>query len=299
VTGPLNEIAEIAKQEKIRPPAIIVVGDVVRLREELNWFEAKPLFGKRIVVTRAREQASEFLAALSELGARCLEFPTIEVIPPASSEGLDKGIREVEGYHWLVFTSVNGVKYFFHRLESLGGDVRDLKGVKIAAIGPKTAEAVTARGIRTDLIPDEYRAEAVVEAFRMEDLRGKKILLPRAREAREVLPQELEKLGALVDVVEAYRTIKPEGDKKDIRGMLERGDIHMVTFTSSSTVNNFLDMFQGDPVLEWMDKTAVACIGPVTAKRAEEKGLKVTLVAKEYTLPSLTQAIVDYFAPTN
>jgi uroporphyrinogen III methyltransferase/synthase len=298
VTGPLNEIAEIAKQEKIRPPAIIVVGDVVRLREELNWFEEKPLFGKRIVVTRAREQASEFLAVLGELGAQCLEFPTIEVVPPASWEGLDRGIREVEGYQWLVFTSVNGVKYFFHRLETLGGDVRDLKGVKIAAIGPKTAEAVAARGIRTDLIPEEYRAEAVVEAFKKENIQGRRILLPRAREAREVLPQELEKLGAVVDVVEAYRTIKPEGDKEEIRGMLQRGDIHMVTFTSSSTVNNFLDMFQGEPVMEWMDKVAVACIGPVTAKRAEDKGLKVTLIAKEYTIPSLTQAIIEYFSST-
>ena len=209
---------------------------------------------------------------------------------------MDKGIREVQGYHWVVFTSVNGVKYFFHRLETLGGDVRDLKGVKVAAIGPRTAEAVAARGIRTDLIPEEYRAEAVVEAFRKEGIQGRRILLPRAWEAREVLPQELEKLGALVDVVEAYRTVKPEGDKADIRGMLERGDIHMVTFTSSSTVNNFLDMFQDEPVVEWMDKVAVACIGPVTAKRAEEKGLKVTLVAQEYTIPSLTQGIVEYFA---
>ena len=296
VTGSLDKIAEIAKQGKIRPPAIIVVGDVVRLRQELNWFEEKPLFGKRIVVTRAREQASEFLAVLNEFGAQCLEFPTIEVTPPASWEGLDKGIREVQGYHWVVFTSVNGVKYFFHRLETLGGDVRDLKGVKVAAIGPRTAEAVAARGIRTDLIPEEYRAEAVVEAFRKEGIQGRRILLPRAWEAREVLPQELEKLGALVDVVEAYRTVKPEGGKADIRGMLERGDIHMVTFTSSSTVNNFLDMFQDEPVVEWMDKVAVACIGPVTAKRAEEKGLKVTLVAQEYTIPSLTQGIVEYFA---
>jgi uroporphyrinogen III methyltransferase/synthase len=296
VAGSLKDIADIAKKEKMRPPAIIVVGDVVRLREELNWFEERPLFGKRVVVTRAREQASEFLAVLTELGARCLEFPTIEVIPPESWGGLDRGVREVEGYHWLVFTSVNGVKYFFHRLETLGRDVRDLKGVKIAAIGPKTAEAVRSKGIRTDLVPKEYRAEAVVEAFKKEGLQGKRILLPRAWEAREVLPQELEKLGAAVDVVEAYRTIKPEGDKEGIREMLQRGDIHMVTFTSSSTVNNFLDMFQGEPVLEWMEKTAVACIGPVTANRAEEKGLKVSLVAKEYTIPSLTQAIVDYFA---
>ncbi len=296
VTGFLHDIAEIATQEKIRPPAIIVVGGVVGLRKELNWFEEKPLFGRRIVVTRAREQASEFLSALRDLGAQGIEFPTIEVIGPRSWEGLDRSIRQMENYHWLVFTSVNGVKYFFDRLEFLGKDVRDLKGIGIAAIGPQTAEAIGAKGIRTNLVPKEYRAEAVAEALRKEELRGKRILLPRALEAREVLPLELRKLGAEVDVVEAYRTIKPEGDKESVRAMLQSGKIHMVTFTSSSTVSNFVDMFQGEPVVEWMRDVSIACIGPVTAERAEEKGLKVTLIAPEYTIPSLTQAIVDYFA---
>jgi uroporphyrinogen III methyltransferase / synthase len=296
VTGSLSDIAQIAEQEKIKAPAVIVVGDVVRLRSELNWFEEKPLFGKRIIVTRAREQASEFLSALSEMGAECLEFPTIKVIPPESWEGLDRGIGNTETYHWLILTSVNGVKYFFDRLETLGRDVRDLKGVKIAAIGPATAEAVKSKGLRIDLIPEEYRAESVVEAFRKEGIQGKRILLPRALEAREVLPQELLKLGAVVDVVEAYRTVKPEEDREAVMALLRQGDIHMVTFTSSSTVSNFMDMFQGVPVLEWMEKTAVACIGPVTAKRAQDQGLKVSLVAPEYTIPSFTQAIVAFFS---
>jgi uroporphyrinogen III methyltransferase / synthase len=296
VTGSLSDIAQIAEQEKIKAPAVIVVGDVVRLRSELNWFEEKPLFGKRIIVTRAREQASEFLSALSEMGAECLEFPTIKVIPPESWEGLDRGIGNTETYHWLILTSVNGVKYFFDRLETLGRDVRDLKGVKIGAIGPATAEAVKSKGLRIDLIPEEYRAESVVEAFRKEGIQGKRILLPRALEAREVLPQELLKLGAVVDVVEAYRTVKPEEDREAVMALLRQGDIHMVTFTSSSTVSNFMDMFQGVPVLEWMEKTAVACIGPVTAKRAEDQGLKVSLVAPEYTIPSFTQAIVAFFS---
>jgi uroporphyrinogen III methyltransferase / synthase len=296
VTGSLRDIAQIAEREKIRAPAVIVVGDVVHLRKELNWFEEKPLFGKRIIVTRAREQASGFLSALAEMGAECLEFPTIKVVPPESWEGLDRSIREVEAYHWLIFTSVNGVKYFFDRLETLSRDVRDLKGVKIAAIGPATAEAVKSKGLRIDLIPEEYRAESVVEAFRKEGIQGKRVLLPRAREAREVLPEELEKLGAVVDVVEAYRTDKPEKDKEGIQEMLQRGQIHMVTFTSSSTVSNFMDMFPGEPVLEWMDKVAVACIGPVTAKRAQDQGLKVSLVAPEYTIPSFTRAIVDFFS---
>ena len=297
VTGSLSDIARIAEREKIKAPAVIVVGEVVRLRGELNWFEEKPLFGKRIIVTRAREQASGFLSALAEMGAECLEFPTIRVMPPERWEALDRSIRDIETYRWVVFTSVNGVKYFFDRLELLGGDVRDLKGVKIAAIGPATAEAVRSKGLRIDLVPEEYRAESVVEAFQNEDIQGRRILLPRAREAREILPEELAKLGAVVDVVEAYRTVKPEEDKEKILGMLRQGDIHMVTFTSSSTVSNFVDMFQGAPLLEWMKRVAVACIGPVTGKRAEEKGLKVALVAPEYTIPSFTQAIVDYFSP--
>jgi len=298
VTGSLRNIADIAQKEKIKPPAIIVVGDVVGLRKELNWFEQRPLFGKRIVVTRAREQASDFVACLTELGAECVEFPTIDVIPPKSWRDLDRAIGNLESYQWLVFTSVNGVKYFFDRLEASGQDARNLKGIRIAAIGPKTAEAIREKGVNPDLIPAEYRAEAVVEAFRKHGVKGLRILLPRAAEAREVLPLELEKMGATVEVVEAYRTVKPEGSKNQIKAMLEKGDIHMVTFTSSSTVNNFMEMFkaEGDQLLNWMEKVTVACIGPVTAKTAEERSLTVRITPSDYTIESLAKAIVDWFA---
>lgn len=298
ITGSLGNIADKAQKENIKPPAIIVVGDVVSLRKELNWFEERPLFGKRIVVTRAREQASDFVACLSELGAECVEFPTIEVIPPPSWKDLDRAIGNLETYQWLVFTSVNGVKYFFERLEDSGQDVRDLKGIRIAAIGPKTADAIREKGVNADLVPEEYRAEAVVEAFRKHRVAGSRILLPRAAEAREVLPQELERMGAAVEVVEAYRTVKPEGDKDEIRAMLVKGDIHMVTFTSSSTVNNFMEMFEGesDQLLKWMEKVTVACIGPVTAKTAEQRGLSVQITPSDYTIEALAKAIVDYFA---
>jgi uroporphyrinogen III methyltransferase/synthase len=297
ITGSLGNIADKAQKENIKPPAIIVVGDVVSLRKELNWFEERPLFGKRIVVTRAREQASDFVACLSALGAECVEFPTIEVIPPSSWKELDRAIGNLESYQWLVFTSVNGVKYFFDRLEDSGQDVRNLKGIRIAAIGPKTADAIHGKGVKPDLVPEEYRAEAVVEAFRKHRVAGSRILLPRAAEAREVLPQELEKMGATVEVVEAYRTVKPEGDRDEIRAMLGKGDIHMVTFTSSSTVNNFMEMFEGesDQLLKWMEKVTVACIGPVTAKTAEERGLSVRITPSDYTIEALAKAIVDYF----
>ena len=298
LTGSLGNIADKAQKENIKPPAIIVVGDVVSLRKELNWFEERPLFGKRIVVTRAREQASDFLACLSELGAECVEFPTIEVIPPSSWKELDRAIGNLESYQWIVFTSVNGVKYFFERLEDSGQDVRNLKGIRIAAIGPKTADAIHGKGVKPDLVPEEYRAEAVVEALRKHRVAGSRILLPRAAEAREVLPRELEKMGATVEVVEAYRTVKPEGDRDEIRAMLGKGDIHMVTFTSSSTVNNFMEMFEGesDQLLKWMEKVTVACIGPVTAKTAEERGLSVRITPSDYTIEALAKAIVDYFA---
>jgi uroporphyrinogen III methyltransferase/synthase len=298
IVGTLKDIAGQVQRQGLKPPAIIVVGEIVKLREELSWFEEKPLFGKRIVVTRAREQASDFLNRLSALGAACIEFPTIEVIPPSSWDALDEAVRSLESYQWLLFTSVNGVKYFFHRLEALGKDVRDLKGIKIGAIGPKTAASLQAKGIATDMVPTEYRAEAVVEAFMDRAPKGCKILLPRAAQARDVLPRELERMGAKVDVVETYRTVKPEGDKGRVQAMLEKGDIHMVTFTSSSTVTNFVDMFEParEALLGWMEKVAVACIGPVTAQSAENKGLKVGLVPPEYTTESLTEAIVDYFA---
>jgi uroporphyrinogen III methyltransferase/synthase len=298
VTGTLRDIASVAEREGLKPPSIIVVGNVVGLREELDWYERKPLFGKRIVVTRAREQASAFRLALAELGAECIEFPTIEVIPPATYGEMDRAVGELARYGWIVFTSTNGVRFFFDRLREKGLDSRALKGIRVAAIGAKTGEALLRRGIRPDLVPDEFRAEAVVEAFRREDVRGVRILLPRAAGAREVLPRELETMGARVDPVEAYRTIRPEGDRARVREMLAAGEIHMVTFTSSSTVQNFLSMFreEGAPFFTWMERAAVACIGPITAETAEKNGLRVSVAAREYTIDGLVAAILEYFA---
>ncbi|MDB9822704.1 uroporphyrinogen-III C-methyltransferase [Deltaproteobacteria bacterium] len=297
IEGNLRDIGNIATREDIKPPGIIVVGDVVSLRAELNWFEQRPLFAKRIVVTRAREQASLFLARLSELGAECVEFPTIEILPPVSWDVMDNAIRVIGSYNWLLFTSVNGVKYFFNRLYELGKDVRCLKEIKVGAIGPKTAEAVYEKGIRPDLVPDEYMAEAVIEEFKKEEAKNLRVLLPRAAEAREILPEELIKMGAHVDVVEAYRTVMPETGAEKVRAMLLEGDIHMVTFTSSSTVMNFMTMFKegDDELIQWLEKVDIACIGPITAKTAEENGLKITIMPEEYTIEALTSAIVEHY----
>ena len=298
LVGTLGDIAQRIKKEVVKPPSIIVVGEVVNLRQDLKWFEERPLIGKKIVVTRARAQASDFLAGLSELGAECIEFPTIEIIPPVTWKDLDQSILSLERYQWLLFTSVNGVKSFFERLEVLGKDVRDLKGTQIGAIGPKTAQALRDKGIRPDLVPDEYRAEAVVEAFKKQEFGKKRVLLPRAAEAREVLPEQLAKMGVEIDVVEAYRTVKPDRDKDSLLALFEKGEIDMVTFTSSSTVKNFMEMFEdsGELIKKWMKRVAVACIGPITAKTAEEIGLSVSLVPSAYTIEALMEEIVDFFS---
>lgn len=297
LTGTLGTIADLVQEHDLRPPGIIVVGDVVRLRKWLNWYETKPLFSRRIVVTRARKQASDFLEALSLLGADCIEFPTIQVVPPESWAQLDKAIKDIGQYHWALFTSPNGVRFFLRRLMDLGKDVRDLKGLKIATIGPKTAEIWRSMGIEPDLIPGEYRAEGIVEALRDSSLSTMKILLPRASQAREVLPKELKKMGSQVDVVPAYRTIKPEHDARYVKKLLEEKAIDMVTFTSSSTVNNFVDMLGGDDtdLALWMKHVAVATIGPVTAESARAKGFTVDVVPSEYTIEALTESIINYF----
>jgi len=296
--GNLENIGRIAEENRIRPPAVIVVGDVVRLREELNWFETKPLFGRRIVVTRAREQASAFRGRLEALGAEAIEFPTIAVKPPETWDPLDRAIDKLTAYDWIVFTSVNGVRFFLDRLRVSGRDVRYLKGIKIGVIGPKTGEMWERLGIRPDLMPGEYRAEAVVDAFKQIGIQGEKILIPRAARAREVLPEELRKAGARVDVIHAYETVLPDHDAEGIKERFRNRTIDMVAFTSSSTVTNFVKMFEPDGVgllQEWMQQVAVACIGPVTAQTAREKGLSVSLVSPEYTIESLVQEIVRFF----
>jgi uroporphyrinogen III methyltransferase/synthase len=211
---------------------------------------------------------------------------------------LDEAIQNLDHYQWILFTSVNGVKFFLNRLENNGKDIRDLKGLKIAAIGPKTAQTFVSSGIKPDLIPDEYRAEAVVYSFKSLGVKGANILLPRAEKAREILPEELRKMGAHVEVVHAYRTIKPEDDRDEIRKMFQDGTVHMVTFTSSSTVENFIEMFGSDKksIPAWMKPVAVACIGPITAETARKNLLDVTLVPPSYTIEALTQAIVEYFS---
>ena len=259
----------------------------------------KPLSGRRIVVTRARSQANSFIEALENLGAEAIEFPTIEIVPPESYEALDKALKEIERYDWIIFTSVNGVSCFSSRFAALKKDPSALRKMRVAAIGPETAKAVESLGVAPRVVPEEYRAEAILEKLRPEEMRGRKVLIPRAAEARDVLVRTLRQWGAAVDVVEAYRTVAPASDPGWMRALLLGGKADVVTFTSSSTVKNFVALVEAKDLRKLLSATAVACIGPITRATAEEMGIRVDVVAIEYTIAGLTQAIVDYFKKGN
>ena len=298
VTGSLEDIADSVEEAKIRPPAITVVGDVVALREAgLGWYERRPLFGRRVVVTRARAQAGELSINLERLGAEVVEFPTIEVRPPWDFGPLDAAIRALASFDWLVFTSVNGVEAFARRLERHGLDLRAVpRSAKIAAIGPATAQRVREAGLRVDVVPREFRAEALIGDLAGASLVGQKILIPRARVAREVLPEKLRESGAEVVVPPAYESVPSSEGKDELARRLHSGEVDCVTFTASSTVENFVGAFGGEEARRLLAGTRVACIGPITADAARGHGLRVDAEAREYTIPGLIEAVVELFA---
>ncbi|MDI3280873.1 MAG: uroporphyrinogen-III C-methyltransferase [Bacillota bacterium] len=302
LVGELGTIARRAAEQNFTSPAIIVVGEVVRLRSLLNWFEEKPLFGRRILVTRSRAQASALSDLLAELGAEPVEFPAIEIAPPESYAPLDEAIERLSSYHWVIFTSSNGVDAFLQRLLEKGRDARALGGRKLAAIGPGTAAALRRWGLQADYAPaEEFRAEGILAGFPAAEVAGRRFLLPRAAEARDVLPRRLAEQGARVDEVTAYRTVPARSghQREAVRQLLEEGKIAAVTFTSSSTVRNFLQLLgEGGGGGEWRRLLAgvvVACIGPITAETARQAGLTVHVEAEEYTIPGLVRALVRYF----
>ncbi|MFZ0614581.1 MAG: uroporphyrinogen-III C-methyltransferase [Desulfobacterales bacterium] len=295
VEGTLATIVERVRQAGLKAPAIIVVGEVVRLREKMKWFDNRPLLGKRIVVTRARAQASDLIRRLAELGADCLEYPTISVEPPLDRAPLDRAIDRIEDYDWLIFTSVNGVKFFFDRLFSRGRDVRALGHIGTAAIGPATAAGLLAFGLASDIVPETYQAEAVIAAFEKKNISGQKILLPRAAEARPILPQQLGKMGAAVDEVPAYRTQPATDGAQDLAARLAARSIDMVTFTSSSTVTNFKSLLPRDRFEDLIRPVTIASIGPITSETALKQGFEVHLTAESFTIPGLVAAIVRHY----
>jgi uroporphyrinogen III methyltransferase/synthase len=296
VSGTLDTIVERTKAAGLKPPAIIVVGHVVKLREKMRWFETRPLMGQCIVVTRAREQASDLVKRLSDLGAECLECPTIKVSPPQDVKPLDQAMENLSSYDWLIFTSVNGVNFFFERLFQKNKDVRALKDIHTAVIGPATEKRLFDFGLKSDIVPESYRAESVVKAFAGKDVTGRKILLPRAKEARPVLPLELKKMGAVVDEVTAYCTHAVKDNTDVLSARLKERSIDMITFTSSSTVKNFRALFPNEDLKDLMRGVIIASIGPVTADTARDLGFDVHIIAESYTIPGLCQAILTHFS---
>ncbi len=295
VTGTLGDIAERVVKANLKPPVITIVGDVVSLRDEgLRWFERKPLFGRRIVVTRARAQAGELARELEALGAGVYEFPTIEIRPPEDFDPLDGAIQNLDSFDWIIFTSVNGVEAFIERLKHYDLDLRAIpRAAKVAAIGPATALKVEEAGLRVDVLPEEYRAEALVGALENDSLAGKKVLIPRAKVAREILPEKLRESGAEVVVPPAYESVPSSEGKERLKGLLEKGEVECVTFTASSTVENFVRAFGAEEASRLLAKTGVACIGPITSSTARSHGLKVDAEAEEYTIPGLVGAVVN------
>lgn len=294
----LEELPQKAKALGFSNPSLIVVGSVVLLHSKLAWFEKKPLLGRRIVVTRAREQASEMVRALEELGAEAIQCPTIRIAPPPDFAEIDLALDQISTYAWIIFTSANGVKYFWKRLESKGLDSRALASSRIAAIGPATSKALNSRGIRADLVPPSYVAESVAgEIMEREgaSLAGKRVLLPRAAKARMVLPDTLAKAGCVVDVAPLYETLPASRCMEKLASMLRAGEIDCLAFGSSSTVDNFFAALPPDIILNGQ-KPALASIGPITSASLAKYGQAPAIEPQEYTIPALTRAIVDYFS---
>jgi len=294
VSGTLADIVDKVARAGLKAPAVIVVGDVVKLRNSMQWFEARPLYGKTIVVTRAREQASDLVRQLTDLGAECMECPTIKIRRPEDLSPLDRAIAHLNQYHWIIFTSVNGVKFFFDRLFKNGMDVRALHSLKTASIGPATAAKLFEYGIKSDIVPESYRAESVVAAFKGKDVQGNRILLPRAAEARPILPVELAKMGAKVDEIAVYHTLQSKNNADRLIESLAQKRIDLITFTSSSTVKNFKTLLPADAA-KLLYGVKIASIGPITSDTARKEGFDVHVTAKTYTIPGLCGAIVKYF----
>lgn len=294
VVATVATIAAAARAASIGTPALTVVGDVVRLREALRWYDRQPLFGKRVLVTRPEDRSHDLARMLRDEGAEAILAPAIRIVPPRDRDPLARAAREAGSYDWIAFTSASGVRALFDEIDRQGKDARALAGARVCAIGPATAEALRARGIVADAMPSEFRGEgaarAILEAHGG-DLRGRTILLPRAEVAREVLPETLRAAGARVDVVSAYVNVPPSAeDEQAIRRALEGPTIDAVTITAPSTLESLVRIL-GERAGEILSKVTLASIGPVTTAAAEKLGIRVDVTATEYTARGLVEAL--------
>ena len=290
LVGTLGTIATMALEKAFKAPAVAVFGDVVNLRINLNWFESRSLFGRRIAVTRTSQQSGGLLGALRELGADAFELPTIRIEPPKDRTALEEAIQDVRCYDWIVFTSPNGVEAFFKSFFAVHEDARELGGAQIAVIGNGTARRVKDYHFAVDLIPKEFVAESLLDSFRELDVENLKMLLPRAAGARDLLAVELENLGAIVDDVPVYQTV-PETDDccGGIRRFREEG-ADMITFTSASTATHFMELGLSLP-----KGLKTASIGPVTSAEMRRLGLPVDLEAAQHDIPGLVAAVKGFY----
>lgn len=292
----IADLPQAAIQNGFTPPSLIVVGKVALLRQKLGWFEQRPLLGKGVVVTRAREQASDMAVLLAEQGAEVIQFPTIDIVPMEDDAPVRNAVAGLETYDWVIFTSVNGVARFFAVLAELGLDARAFgKHTRLAAIGPATASAVRSNGLNPDFVPDKYVAESVAQGLLEvceRDMSGQRVLLPRAAEARDVLPDTLRAHGATVDILPVYRTMPSSSRKEEVLERLEAGEIQCVTFASSSTVTNFLSLVPAE-TLKAHPEVKLACIGPVTRETLEKAGLRCDIEPEDYTIPGLVRAVAE------
>lgn len=299
VVGNLETIADIVKEEGIKPPALTIVGDVVNYRKKLDWYEGRPLFGKRIVVTRTREQASELVSLLSENGAYCLEHATISIHPPDSWVETDEAIANLQRFDWILFTSINAIHHFFKRLREKGKDCRDLHGVAIAAIGRVTADILLEHGISADLVPTSFTGDGLAAAMVDQGVEGKKILIPRALKARKVLEERLRSSGGHVVIAPVYQNVPPVYEGTVLREEIKKGEVDMVTFTSSSTVTNFVSMLNvsnNEELQDLLQDVKIAVIGPVTAKTALSFGMTIAAQPESFTIVDMVDSIVDCFS---
>ena len=293
VTGNIANILDLGKEAGLTPPVITVIGEVVNLREELAWFDKRALFGKRVLVTRSRSQASRLCTLLEEAGANPVELPTIQIVPLEDFSEMDATLKQLSDYQWVIFASANAVGSVFERLELQGKDARALAGMTVGAIGPATAQALSRRGITADFVPSRPVSEAVLKELSGRDWQGVSVLLPAADIGRDELEKGLTKMGAKVNRLAAYRNVPVEG-VSDLAKKAFLDGVDVVTFTSSSTVRNLVEMLNGDR--EALDASFIACIGPVTSATARELGLRVDLEATEHTVEGLVDALTNHFA---
>ena len=298
ITATLADVVAKVTEAGLKPPAVIVVGEVVRLRDKLRWFDQRPLFGRKVLVTRSPQQAQSLVGLLQTAGAEAVCLPTVEIAPPASWAELDAAIAELTSTDYLILTSANGVDAFFERLHAADLDGRALHNVTIVAVGPKTAAAIAHHGLRADLIPQRYQAEGIIELLQQRNLNGKRILYPRSASARDLLESELSKTGAEVRAPIAYRTEPATEEADRLRDLLAGEKLDAVTFTSASTVEHCLALLTPHEV-DYLDRAVIAAIGPLTAAAARKHGLTVDVEPNEATCEALVTALTNHFRPAD